>query len=57
MKSPTKFSYASGSTRRKIFEITNRCGRYSDRALARKMNRFNEFSRGLQTPVKSIVEL
>jgi len=36
MKNYTRNSYASGSTRRKVFEIANHCGKYSPRLIAKR---------------------
>ena len=36
MKSSLRFAKASGSDRRKVFEITNQCGRYSPRMVAKR---------------------
>ena len=42
MKSALRFTKASGSARRKAFEITNHCGRYAPRLVARRRKQRQE---------------
>lgn len=39
MKSSNRQIYASGSDRRKVFEIVNGCGRYSPKQIAKRQAR------------------
>ena len=39
MKTSRRFSKASGSEQRKVFEIVNRCGRYSPKQIAKRQAR------------------
>ena len=39
MKTSRRFGKASGTERRKVFEIANKCGRYAPRLIARRRER------------------